>query len=79
MPRESLEMLTLIEGELPVDQPKLRAYMGALRQTIESEEREAVASAEELAQYRAAYEKLTQPANRIGVFLSGLSLVMRAS
>ncbi len=62
-------MLTLIEGELPPDQPKLRAYMGALRQTLESEEREALASEQELAQYRAAYEKLTQPANRIGVFL----------
>ena len=69
MPRESLEMLTLIEGELPSDQPKLRAYIGALRQSIEAEEREAIASEEELAQFRAAYEKLTQPANRIGVFL----------
>lgn len=69
MPRESLEMLTLIEGEIPPNQPKLRAYLGALRQTLESEERDAIASEEELAQYRAAYEKLTQPANRIGVFL----------
>lgn len=69
MPRESLEMLSLIEVELPSDQPKLRAYVSALKQTLEAEERDAIASAEELAQYRAAYEKLTQPANRIGVFL----------
>ena len=69
MPRESLEMLTVIEGEVPPDQPKLRAYVGALRQTLEAEERDAIASQEELAQFRAAYEKLTQPANRIGVFL----------
>ncbi len=69
MPRESIEMLDLIEREVPADQPKLRAYVGALRQSLEEAEREALASAEELAQYRAAYEKLTQPANRIGVFL----------
>lgn len=68
-PRESLEMLDLIEEQVPVDNSRLRTYVGALRETLEAEERDAEQKNEELAQYRAAYEKLTQPANRIGVFL----------
>ncbi len=68
-PRESLEMLDLIEEQVPVDNSRLRTYVGALRETLEAEERDAEQKTEELAQYREAYEKLTQPANRIGVFL----------
>lgn len=68
-PRESLEMLDLIEEQVPVDNSRLRTYVGALRETLEAEERDTEQKNEELAQYRAAYEKLTQPANRIGVFL----------
>lgn len=67
--RESLEMLDLIEAQIPDEQTRLRTYVGSLRETLESEEREITERQEELAQYKAAYEKLTQPANRIGVFL----------
>lgn len=67
--RESLEMLELIEEQVPVDNTRLRTYVGALRETLQAEERDAEQKLEELAQYREAYEKLTQPANRIGVFL----------
>jgi proteasome-associated ATPase len=62
-------MLDLIEEQVPVDNSRLRTYVGALRETLEAEERDAEQKTEELAQYREAYEKLTQPANRIGVFL----------
>ena len=68
-PRESLEMLDLIEGQVPTDNTRLKTYVGALRETLEAEERDAEQKEQELSQYREAYEKLTQPANRIGVFL----------
>ena len=68
-PRESLEMLDLIEAQIPADESRLRTYVGALRETLEAEERDLEQRREELAQYKEAYEKLTQPANRIGVFL----------
>ena len=68
-PRESLEMLDLIEEQVPTDNQRLRTYVGALRETLLAEDRDAEQKQEELAQYREAYEKLTQPANRIGVFL----------
>ncbi|MBS1700102.1 MAG: AAA family ATPase [Armatimonadetes bacterium] len=68
-PRESLEMLDLIEQQVPADNTRLRTYVGALRETLEAEDRETERKNEELSQYREAYEKLTQPANRIGVFL----------
>jgi proteasome-associated ATPase len=62
-------MLDLIEGQVPSDNARLKTYVGALRETIEAEERMSEQHAEELAQFKEAYEKLTQPANRIGVFL----------
>lgn len=68
-PRESLDMLDLIDQQVPADQPRLKTYLGALRETLEAEERDLEERREELAQYKEAYEKLTQPANRIGVFL----------
>ena len=72
-PRESLEMLDLIEGQVPTDNTRLKTYVGALRETLEAEERDAEQKEQELSQYREAYEKLTQPANRIGVFLKWLA------
>ena len=68
-PSESLEMLDVLEGQIPSDNARLKTYVGALRETLEAEERIAETKAEELAQFKQAYEKLTQPANRIGVFL----------
>ena len=62
-------MLDLIEGQVPTDNTRLKTYVGALRETLEAEERDAEQKEQELSQYREAYEKLTQPANRIGVFL----------
>ena len=75
-PRESLEMLDLIEGQVPSDNTRLKTYVGALRETLEAEERDSERKNEELAQFREAYEKLTQPANRIGVFLKWIDTDM---
>ena len=76
--RESLEMLDLIEGQVPPDNARMKTYVGALRETLEAEERDMESKAAELAQFREAYEKLTQPANRIGVFLKWIDTDMGA-
>jgi proteasome-associated ATPase len=66
---EAFEILQRIEQELPRDNPRLRSYMSALRESLEADSRQIAARQEELDQFKQAYEKLTQPANRIGVFL----------
>lgn len=72
MTSETLAMLSKIEEQIPGDQPKLKVYVQSLREQIEKEIQQWEIKEEELAQYREAYEKLTQPANRIGVFLKSL-------
>lgn len=74
--RESLEMLDLIEGQIPPDNARMKTYVGALRETLEAEERDMEGKSAELAQFREAYEKLTQPANRIGMFLKWIDTDM---
>ena len=69
-------MLDVLEGQIPSDNARLKTYVGALRETLEAEERIAETKAEELAQFKQAYEKLTQPANRIGVFLKWIETDM---
>ena len=76
--RESLEMLELIEGQVPPENARMKTYVGALREKLEAEERDMESKAAELAQFREAYEKLTQPANRIGVFLKWIDTDMGA-
>ena len=75
-PNESLEMLDVLESQIPSDNARLKTYAGALRETLEAEARIAETKAEELAQFKQAYEKLTQPANRIGVFLKWIDTDM---
>jgi proteasome-associated ATPase len=65
----SLQILDKVVESAPKDNARLQNYLAALRTEIESEargqeEREAL-----LAEYEAAYQKLTAPANRIGVFV----------
>lgn len=62
------------------DNPRLRAFADALRVELENLDRDRQEQAKTLAAYEEAYEKLTQPANRIGVYLKplpdGLALVV---
>lgn len=67
--QDALEILEKINAQLTPDQIRLKSYVSGLREVLEEGERAGELQQEELAQYRAAYEKLTQPANRIGVFL----------
>lgn len=57
---------------VPEENQRLRNYLAALRETLEKEDKEAAKTREMIAEYEAAYEKLTSPANRVGVFLSML-------
>ena len=66
---ESLSMLSRIEEQIPQDNVRLKTYVQALKEQLESQNRLWESKAEELSQFREAYEKLTQPANRIGVYL----------
>jgi proteasome-associated ATPase len=66
---ESLSMLSRIEEQIPQDNVRLKTYVQALKEQLESQNRLWESKEEELSQFREAYEKLTQPANRIGVYL----------
>ena len=66
---ESLSMLSRIEEQIPQDNVRLKTYVQALKEQLESQTRLWESKEEELNQFREAYEKLTQPANRIGVYL----------
>lgn len=62
-------MLSRIEEQIPQDNVRLKTYVQALKEQLESQNRLWESKEEELSQFREAYEKLTQPANRIGVYL----------
>jgi len=68
----SLEMLEKVRQHSLPDDPNLKAHLAALREQLEgdaerSEERERL-----IAEYEEAYQKLTSPANRVGVYLHAL-------
>jgi proteasome-associated ATPase len=66
------ELLERIELALPEADVKTKTYLAALKSELQRTAKDGQAQAELLAQYEEAYEKLTQPANRIGVFIRHL-------
>ncbi len=64
-----LEIVERIEKSLPEADAKTSSYLAALRSEIQRSIKDGSAQAELLAQYEEAYNKLTQPANRIGIFV----------
>lgn len=74
-----MDILDRIEKSAPAGDPKLQNYISALRAELAKEEEAKQVQSQALAQYEEAYQKLTQPANRIGVLLAlmdeGLALV----
>lgn len=64
-----MEIVERIEKSLPESDAKCSSYLAALRSEIQRSIKDGVARAELLAQYEEAYNKLIQPANRIGVFV----------
>lgn len=66
------EILAKIREQAPADDQRLQNYLAALEEALKAGDKEREQAAEMLAQYEEAYEKLTQPANRLGVFLDWL-------
>ncbi len=67
---ESYEILNRIADIVPVENAKLTSYVSALRDSMARDDQRESEQEKELAAYQEAYQKLTAPANRIGVFLS---------
>lgn len=75
------QLVERLEQSAPSDDPKVRAYLTTLKTELRKEtERQEVRDAQ-LREYAEAYEKLTAPANRLGLFLEHLEdgLVLIAS
>ncbi|MFY9235396.1 MAG: AAA family ATPase [Fimbriimonadaceae bacterium] len=74
MPSESraFEILEKIIEQAPADDQRLQNYLAALRQELLGEEEERAKVAQMIQDYEEAYQKLTAPANRLGVFLKWL-------
>lgn len=69
---KSLELLDKILEQAPKDNPRLQNYLSALRTALLSEGKDREETQKLLGEYEEAYEKLTAPANRLGVFLHWL-------
>lgn len=74
MPSDSraLEILDKIIEQAPSDDQRLQNYLAALRQELIEDEDGKAKTAQLLQEYEEAYNKLTAPANRLGVFLKWL-------
>lgn len=68
----SLELLERLAEVAPKDNQRLHNTIAALRTALLSESREREEAEKLLAEYEEAYNKLTAPANRLGVFLEWL-------
>lgn len=73
MDGEHIESLLQRLRELgPKDDPKFNNTLSALRDELVRASQDSVEREGQLAEYEAAYNKLTQPANKLGVFLQSL-------
>jgi proteasome-associated ATPase len=68
----ALELLAKLEEQAPPDDPRIHNTIAALRGALQGHEREREEAAKMLAEYEEAYNKLTAPANRLGVFIEWL-------
>lgn len=68
----SLELLDKIIEVAPPDNQRLQNYLAALRDALLGDAKQRDEAEKLMAEYEDAYTKLTQPANRLGVFLDWL-------
>lgn len=68
----AMQLLDRIEKQIENPDPKLAIYLASLRQAIEQGEQDSAQLEDQIAKFEEAYQKLTQPANRIGVILRPL-------
>lgn len=67
-----MDLLNRIEEQAPKDNQRLQNSLAALRTALQGDVAEREEAAKLLAEYEDAYNKLTAPANRLGVFLHWL-------
>jgi proteasome-associated ATPase len=65
-------LLDKVAEQAPKENQRLLNYISALRASMEQDTRQSEENQKILAEYEQAYEKLTAPANRLGVFLQWL-------
>jgi proteasome-associated ATPase len=66
---KSSALLDEVFQHYPPDDPRTRQYLMLLRHQIETDEKQFEEAQQALQEFEEVYEKLTQPANRIGVYL----------
>ncbi len=66
---DSLDLLQKTLEVAPADNARLQNYLSALKSALEGDAKERAEAEKLMAEYEDAYTKLTQPANRLGVFL----------
>jgi proteasome-associated ATPase len=72
LPETHLKSTALLDEILrfsPPDDPRAAQYLMLLRHQLETDEKQFEEAQQALAEFEEVYEKLTQPANRIGVYL----------
>lgn len=68
----SLDLLDKIAEVAPPDNQRLQNYLAALRDALLGDVKQREEAEKLMAEYEEAYTKLTQPANRLGIFLDWL-------
>jgi proteasome-associated ATPase len=68
----ALELLEKISEQAPPDDARLQSYLAALRAALQSDAKDREEAKKLLDEYEEAYNKLTAPANRLGVFVQWL-------
>lgn len=68
----SLDLLDKIIEVAPQDNQRLQNYLAALRDALHGDAKQREEAEKLMQEYEEAYNKLTQPANRIGLFLQWL-------
>ncbi|HTQ11452.1 MAG TPA: AAA family ATPase [Fimbriimonadaceae bacterium] len=68
----SLELLDKAIEAAPPDNQRLQNYLAALRDALLGDAKDREEAQKLMAEYEEAYAKLTQPANRLGIFLEWL-------
>jgi proteasome-associated ATPase len=68
----TLELVGKIAEAAPKDNVRLQNYISALKTAVENDDIKSAEAKQLLAEYEEAYEKLTAPANRLGIFLHWL-------
>lgn len=63
------DLIEKIQEQAPKDDPRLQNYITALERSVAADDKDREETARVIAEYEEAYNKLTAPANRIGLFL----------